>query len=232
MKLKPFTTLFYTFIILGIVSFSVSSSLFFFMQKNNVLFEEASIITMLAFFAFTSFSMAFALTPTTLVAIITGHFFPWYSLFFLAIAYMFAATIGLLFFKQVNTRLYKYIHEENKKFAVLVKGLEEKEFLLVLFVRLSPIFPFAIMNLILSTLKIKWRDYLLGSLFGMIPRTIIFFIAGKNANDIWSFILSPSLKGAQQLAPIGLIIISIFGLVYIFKNILEKEKQNQTNKKF
>ena len=58
----------------------------------------------------------------------------------------------------------------------------------------------------------------------MLPRTLIFFIAGKNAANVWEYIKSPSVEGFYKLIPLALIIISIFGIGKIIKQSLEKAR--------
>lgn len=51
--------------------------------------------------------------------------------------------------------------------------LEQRGFLSVFILRLLPIAPFAIVNMIAGTTHIRWLDFLLGTFFGMIPGIVI-----------------------------------------------------------
>lgn len=55
----------------------------------------------------------------------------------------------------------------------LSQRLEQRGFLSIFIIRLLPIAPFAIVNMLAGTSHIRWRDFLLGTLIGMMPGIII-----------------------------------------------------------
>ena len=55
---------------------------------------------------------------------------------------------------------------------------------MVLLTRLSPISPFIILNYLLSVTRVSFRDYLLGSLIGMIPGTVLFVYIGAGLRSL------------------------------------------------
>jgi uncharacterized membrane protein YdjX (TVP38/TMEM64 family) len=57
--------------------------------------------------------------------------------------------------------------------------LFKKGFTTVLVLRLLPIFPFNFLNFALAVTEVKFKDFFLGSFFGMIPGTIIFVHFGE-----------------------------------------------------
>lgn len=56
-----------------------------------------------------------------------------------------------------------------KRANELSQRLEQRGFVSVFILRLLPIAPFAIVNMIAGATHIRWRDFLLGTFFGMIP---------------------------------------------------------------
>lgn len=167
--------------------------------------------------------MALAITPTTFVAIISGYFFSWQGLIGIIISYTFASVLGLLFGKGIQKLGIAYHPKPGSKFERLLNNFGNDEFMLIAFARLSPVLPFAMTNVALSSLNLRWTNYILASLAGMLPRTFISFWAGKNATDIWNFALNPSVGGASRLIPIILVLVSSIGLYWVVKKRMKKD---------
>ena len=171
--------------------------------------------------------MAFALTPTTMVAITGGFLFGWGFFPLLVSAYLIAALVSAYTNHYLLSKIIKYRPDEDHDLAPLLKYYEGNYFLFVALMRLSPIIPFAITNYILSTLPLKKVSYLSASFLGMLPRTAVVFWAGTVASDIWEYLKHPSLSGALQFIPLALVAISTAGLIIITKKALAKAKAHQ-----
>jgi uncharacterized membrane protein YdjX (TVP38/TMEM64 family) len=70
-----------------------------------------------------------------------------------------------------------------KKFAIIDKAVSKEGLKIVLLVRLSPLFPFNLLNYALGITSVSFQDYLIGSL-GMIPGTIMYVYFGSLVGDI------------------------------------------------
>ena len=84
------------------------------------------------------------------------------------------------------------------------------------------------MNYLLSTLRIGWKNYLLASLIGMLPRTLIFFVAGMHVSNLFEYLKHPTLDGTWQLLPIALIIVSLAGIGQLVKKSMDKARTHQS----
>ncbi len=73
--------------------------------------------------------------------------------------------------------------EGNKKFAAIDEAVGREGLKIVLLTRLSPVFPFNILNYAYGLTGVSLKDYVLGSL-GMIPGTIMYVYIGSLAGDI------------------------------------------------
>lgn len=186
-------------------------------MENNQLLSNATPLETLAFFGIFSFTMALAMTPTAFIAIISGYFFSWLGLVGIIFSYIFASILGLLIGKGLQKAGIAYSPKSGSKLEKLLNNFGKDEFMLIAFARLSPALPFAMTNIALSSLQLKWKNYLLGSIVGMLPRTLIFFWAGKNASNIWAFVANPSSEGLYKLIPVALVLISTMGLFIIIK---------------
>lgn len=70
------------------------------------------------------------------------------------------------------------------RFAALDTAAGKDGFLIVLLVRLSPLFPFNVTNYGLGLTSVRFRDYLFASWIGMLPGTILYVYIGSLALDI------------------------------------------------
>lgn len=106
----------------------------------------------------------------------------------------------------VRDWVYRKI-QGNRKFLAINKALRKEGFKIILLTRLSPIFPFSLLNYAFGVTGVSLRDYFLRSI-GMIPMTITYVYFGSLAVDLAS--LGDSIAIADQ----GLqMIIRIFGLI-------------------
>ncbi|MEW6499831.1 MAG: TVP38/TMEM64 family protein [Cyanobacteriota bacterium] len=71
----------------------------------------------------------------------------------------------------------------NQKFAAIDKAVAHEGFKIVLLTRLSPIFPFNLLNYAFGVTGVSLKDYALGSI-GMIPGTIMYVYIGSLAGDL------------------------------------------------
>lgn len=73
------------------------------------------------------------------------------------------------------------------KFAAVDQAVEQAGFKIVLLTRLSPAFPFNVLNYLFSITKVRTRDYFFASWIGMLPGTIMYVYLGtaiKNLADL------------------------------------------------
>ncbi|MFB2895707.1 TVP38/TMEM64 family protein [Aerosakkonemataceae cyanobacterium BLCC-F50] len=72
---------------------------------------------------------------------------------------------------------------DNPKFQAIDNAVAKEGFKIVLLTRLSPVFPFNLLNYALGITKVSLTDYILGSI-GMIPGTIMYVYIGSLAGNI------------------------------------------------
>jgi uncharacterized membrane protein YdjX (TVP38/TMEM64 family) len=86
----------------------------------------------------------------------------------------------------------------NPKFAALDRAIGREGFKMVLLVRLSPVFPFALLNYLLGLTTVRLSSYVLANLIGMLPGTFLYVYIGATARDALS--ASASGIGTWELA--------------------------------
>jgi uncharacterized membrane protein YdjX (TVP38/TMEM64 family) len=103
------------------------------------------------------------------------------------IAFTVARLLGEQFIEDILKGKYKKLYEYDKK-------IEKSGFMTVLILRLVPIFPFNALNFALGLTRVKFKDYALATLLGIIPGSfaLAFFGAGLGQLNI-SHIIGASL---------------------------------------
>jgi pyruvate/2-oxoglutarate dehydrogenase complex dihydrolipoamide dehydrogenase (E3) component/uncharacterized membrane protein YdjX (TVP38/TMEM64 family) len=71
----------------------------------------------------------------------------------------------------------------NPKFRSLDQAIGRQGLKMVLLTRLSPVFPFVLLNYFLGLTAVRPGAYVLGNLFGMLPATFLFVYIGAAARD-------------------------------------------------
>jgi len=71
--------------------------------------------------------------------------------------------------------------EGNERFAAIDKAVAKEGWKIVGLTRLSPVFPFTLLNYAFGVTQVKLRDYVLASWIGMMPGTIMYVYVGSLA---------------------------------------------------
>jgi uncharacterized membrane protein YdjX (TVP38/TMEM64 family) len=72
----------------------------------------------------------------------------------------------------------------NPKFRAIDQAVAANGFKIVLLTRLSPVFPFLLLNYAFGLTKVRFRDYLVASWVGMLPGTVLYVYLGSTVRDI------------------------------------------------
>jgi len=89
--------------------------------------------------------------------------------------------------------------ESNPKFRSLDQAIGRQGFKMVLLLRLSPIFPFVLLNYFLGLTAIRTGAYALANLLGMLPAMILFVYIGAAARDAIAGQMDASASFYQQI---------------------------------
>ena len=74
--------------------------------------------------------------------------------------------------------------EENEKFKAVDEAVAREGWKIVGLVRLSPIFPFNLLNYSFGLTRVSLRDYFFASWIGMFPGTVMYVYLGSLAGDL------------------------------------------------
>jgi uncharacterized membrane protein YdjX (TVP38/TMEM64 family) len=103
------------------------------------------------------------------------------------------------------------------KFSAIDAAIAREGFKVVLLTRLSPVFPFALLNYALGITQVSLRDYVLGCI-GMIPGTVMYVYIGSLAGSLATIQdsdQSPEVQRAQWFIRIIGLIATIAVTLYI-----------------
>lgn len=121
--------------------------------------------------------------------------------------------------------LQKWVQEKfGDKLKPINRGIEKEGTFYLFSLRLIPIFPFFVINLVMGLTRMPLRTFFWVSQLGMFPGTIVFVNAGKELGRIESAssILSPSLL-------VSFIILGLFPLVT--KKIMQRVRKKLVERK-
>ncbi len=97
--------------------------------------------------------------------------------------------------------------ENNSRFAAVDRAVEREGLKIVMLLRLSPVFPFNMLNYALGLTRVRPRDYMIACL-GMLPGTMLYVYTGKVVGDV-----AAVAGGAAPERGLGYWAIAVVGLV-------------------
>lgn len=215
---KNKTSLFYT-LLTGLMPVLISSTLSFYAIRYEEEIRQFDFSYWLVFYAISCFTMAFALTPTTFIALVSGYFLGWSALPFMSVAYLVASYIGYraaAFFD--HGKLLESLEQE-KRAKQFIARLKTGELGIIVMSRLSPVLPFAMMNVVLAILRVDLKKFIWAGFLGMLPRTVTAVWVGNRAQQIRQLLESGDRDYFMEISYVVLFIISMAGFIYYFKRI-------------
>ena len=197
-----------------IISFEIIKNTY---QDIKLLVAKNYYFYFIVFFIIYVVVTAFALPISLLKTLLAGALFGfWPGLILVSFASSIGSTFCFLFSRfalraYVQKRFNNYLEKINK-------GIEEDGWLYLLFLRLSPVFPFFIINLVFGLTKMKTFQFYLVSQVGMFIGTAIFVNAGAQIGSINSIEEILTAKIIISLTLIGIFPLMIKYLYKKFKN--------------
>ncbi|HZE89679.1 MAG TPA: TVP38/TMEM64 family protein [Verrucomicrobiae bacterium] len=174
---------------------------------------------------------AVAFVPGSILTLAAGAIFGlgWGTLY----VYI-AATIGSSAAFLVSRHLARAVIEKkiagNVRFASIDRAVGAQGKKLVFLLRLSPIFPFNLLNYALGLTKVAFTDYVVASV-GMIPGTILYVYYGKLAGDVAALASGAAVqKGAGYYAVLGLGLLATVVVTTLVTRTAQKALKEATEK--
>ena len=187
--------------------------------RNEALLHELNLIQWLPLYLLSACTMALAMTPSTFIALVSGYFLGWDGTFYMLVAYFLASAMGYKTGQLLDGGRLLNSLQQQPKVRQFLEGLRLQEWPLMIMVRLSPVLPFSVMNLLMPALKIRFPTFLTAGFLGMLPRTLFSIWLGIQAKGLIALLQSPEETKTGAILLILLTTLSIGGIVWIFQKI-------------
>jgi radical SAM/Cys-rich protein len=127
---------------------------------------------------------AVAFVPGSLLTLAGGAIFDlgWGTVY-VFVAAVIGSSVAFLVARHGARRFVERRLGDSARFAAVDRAIGEQGLKIVFLLRLSPAFPFSLLNYALGLTRISFRDYLLASI-GMLPGTVLYVYYGKLVGDV------------------------------------------------
>ena len=187
------------FIILLLIIFLLFDRSFLFIRNIDDLFlsikilsKENFLVSIPIFISIYILATSLSLPIATFLSLSSGALFGWIGIPIV----VFSATLGAsIIFYLVQTSFGSfYINKVEKKFSYLEKEFKQDSFYFLLSLRLLPIAPFFLINILAGLFNINIKKYILATIIGILPASSVFVWIGKSASDIFTYSELPNLE--------------------------------------
>ncbi|MBS1810456.1 MAG: TVP38/TMEM64 family protein [Acidobacteria bacterium] len=152
------------------------------------------------------------LIPGSALTLVAGAIF---GLWLGAATVIVGANLGALTsFLLAKTKLRDNVREwakGNPKFAALDRAIGQNGFKMVLLTRLSPAFPFTLLNYFLGLTSVPVGAYVLANFLGMLPATFMYVYFGSLAGDT----ITGAGSGSASVLQWGLKIVGLLATIVV-----------------
>jgi uncharacterized membrane protein YdjX (TVP38/TMEM64 family) len=183
------------------------------------------------FFAVAYVVAAVVLLPGAVLTIGGGFAYgPLWGLVLVSPVSVLAATTAFLLARTVARDWVVRRFGQNPRVAAIDAAVGQSGLKIVLLLRLSPLFPFNILNYTLGLTRVRLRDFVLGSWIGMLPATVLYVYIGSlitSASKLASGTRPSSGVAGHALLVAGLV--ATVAVIVVFTRIARKALKNTLN---
>ena len=113
----------------------------------------------------------------------------------------------------------------NARFRAIDRAVGQQGFKIVLLTRLSPIFPFNLLNYAFGITKVSLRDYVLASWIGMLPGTVMYVYLGSAVKSLSDLVAGKVDGGVGQKVLFALGLLATIAVTVLVTRIARKALQ-------
>lgn len=179
------------------------------------------------------FSVAISFPGAVYLTLVGGFLF---GIFWGAVFVILSATIGatLLFFA-VRTSLGEWLAQRASGWVGRMRdGFQHNAFSYLLTLRLIPIFPFWVVNIVPALLNVNAKTFIMATFIGIIPGSLVYVMLGNGLSHLFAANQTPNLHiifEPQILGPLlALAALSLIHPIYKFFTRDHHKPQGKTNK--
>lgn len=155
--------------------------------------SENLILASALYFVLYIAAVAFSFPAASILTIFGGFLFGWLLGGVLTAV---AATIGAtILFKAAQTAFGDFLRDRAGPFAAkLAAGFQKDAWSYLLILRLAPVFPFFVMNIVPALFKIPLRTYVSATILGILPGTFAYTYLGQGVDSV---LISAAQSGSE-----------------------------------
>lgn len=191
--------------------------------------HENFLLSSLLFVATYTIAVAISIPVATLLTLSGGFLFgPVFGVILAVISATMGAT--LLYFV-VKAALGDWLSQKTSGWiSRMSKGFQDNAFSYLLFLRIVPLFPFWVINIVPPLLGVSATTFIMATFFGMIPSSVVYALVGNGLNHILATNQTPDLTmifDPKVLYPLlALAVISLLPVIY--QKFIKKRKGKPT----
>ncbi|MBC8062032.1 MAG: TVP38/TMEM64 family protein [Clostridiaceae bacterium] len=208
-KMKNYIVLFLILLLISVVLIKYGSQFKYIDFKYLKRFIKSyGKFSFLCFIIIYSLKPIILVVPTSLLTILAGNIFgPFIGLSLSMFSSFMAASLAFFLARFLGKPFVDKIIGE--KALKLDENIEKNGFMIMLLMRLSIVFPYDALSYASGLTKIKYRDYILGTMLGILPEMAVYSFMGKN--------ISHPLSIRFILPMLSVIILALISF-YVYKN--------------
>jgi uncharacterized membrane protein YdjX (TVP38/TMEM64 family) len=189
---------------------------------DEIKYWEVSTLIILGVVLF--FTSSFSLTSTTLLSVVCGYLYGWISLPILVILLSIGSLLGYFLANTFDKGTIMSWLKTNEVAYDFIQKLNQRVNLMVFVMRLTPVLPFTVTNILCSYLSVPLKNYLGMGFIGISIRTFAMVYTGTQISSIMNIDDDPVYK----MQKIGFLILSfaLFGVLYY---LVMKQKDKVVN---
>jgi uncharacterized membrane protein YdjX (TVP38/TMEM64 family) len=180
-------------------------------------YTSHQVLTILSFMGIYIAAVAFSLPGAVWLTLVGGFIF---GIGLGTLIVVFSATIGAsLLFMIARYALSDYFHEKiGTTIQKMEDGFKENAFSYLMVLRLIPLFPFWLVNLVPALLGVPLKTFFVATFLGIIPGSFVYSIVGSGINELIELGEQPNLgtifEPKIMAALIGLAVLSLIPVIY------------------
>jgi uncharacterized membrane protein YdjX (TVP38/TMEM64 family) len=161
-----------------------------------------------------------AFVPGSLLTLAAGAIFGLVAgTLYVLVAATLGSTLAFLVSRYVARGLVERRLAGNPKLAAIDRAIGAEGRKIVLLLRLSPAFPFSVLNYALGLTRVRLADYVLASV-GMLPGTLLYVYSGKLAGDVAALASGAAVaKGAGYYTFLGVGLVATLAVTLVVTRI-------------
>jgi uncharacterized membrane protein YdjX (TVP38/TMEM64 family) len=170
-----------------------------------------------------------AFIPGVVLTLAAGAIFGWIGVVYVFVGAGLGASAAFLIARYVARSAVERRLEGNPRFAAIDRAIGRDGRKIVTLLRLSPVFPFNLLNYALGLTQVRFRDYVI-AMVGILPGTLLYVYAGKLLGDV--AVLAGGAappKGTAYYAVLGLGLVATIGVTTIVTRTARRALEEATD---